>query len=220
MWSEYVSAENVDSRIWPRTAAIAERFWSPQNITDQKDMYRRLDQVSEQLDWYGVTHHSSYTPMLERLSGTEPVEPLRTLADVATPVGLGGRSRARKYTQQTPLNRLVDAARPESTVARRFSAQIDAADWTAVRAQLIVWRDNSPVLQNALLQEVAPVAATLRQTASLGLDALDLITAKQHPSAAFTARAAQILADAKKPKAELNLAILEPVRKLVELANQ
>ena len=54
MWSELVSPENVDSRIWPSTAAIAERFWSPQDVKDVGSMYRRLDVVSRELDWVGV----------------------------------------------------------------------------------------------------------------------------------------------------------------------
>ncbi len=32
MWSEWVSPETIDSRIWTRTAAIAERFWSPREV--------------------------------------------------------------------------------------------------------------------------------------------------------------------------------------------
>jgi len=46
MWTEYVSPETIDSRIWPRTAAIAERFWSPGNVKDVEDMYRRLKMIS------------------------------------------------------------------------------------------------------------------------------------------------------------------------------
>ncbi|MEO8945097.1 MAG: family 20 glycosylhydrolase, partial [Gemmatimonadaceae bacterium] len=34
MWAELVSDGSIDSRIWPRLAAIAERFWSPRNVTD------------------------------------------------------------------------------------------------------------------------------------------------------------------------------------------
>ncbi len=58
MWSEYVNWENIDNRIWPRTAAIAERYWSPQSVTDVNSMYARLDVISERLEWVGLTHRS------------------------------------------------------------------------------------------------------------------------------------------------------------------
>lgn len=58
IWSEYVSAESVDSRVWPRMAAIAERLWSPKHVTDACDMYRRLETVSQRLEERGLTHRS------------------------------------------------------------------------------------------------------------------------------------------------------------------
>ena len=86
MWSEFVSPENMDSRIWPRTIAIAERLWSPQNVTDVNSMYQRMYEVGRQLDWLGITHNSNYGPMLRRIAASEDISSLKTLADVVEPV--------------------------------------------------------------------------------------------------------------------------------------
>ena len=56
MWGEVVTAEIIDSRIWLRNAAIAERLWSPATIRDVDDMYRRLEKMSFQLEELGLLH--------------------------------------------------------------------------------------------------------------------------------------------------------------------
>src|ERR1700730_110966 len=82
MWGEWVSPETIDSRIWPRTAAIAERLWSPRNVTDIDDMYRRLAAVSLQLEELGLTHEKNKDMMLRRLARTNEIASLKTLASV------------------------------------------------------------------------------------------------------------------------------------------
>ncbi len=70
MWSEYVNWENIDSRIWPRTAAIAERYWSPQNTTDVASMYARMEAESTRLEWLGLTHRTYQRQMVQRMAGS------------------------------------------------------------------------------------------------------------------------------------------------------
>lgn len=112
MWSEFVTPENVDSRIWPSAAAVAERLWSPPEVKDVNSMYQRLEVVSRELERVGVTNDSNYTLMLDRLAGTHSPAALKVLADVVEPVKAYAREGAREYTSLTPYNRLVDAAGP------------------------------------------------------------------------------------------------------------
>src|SRR5882762_2252574 len=188
MWAEYVNAENIDSRIWPRNVAIAERLWSPQNVTDVASMYARLRAVSTQLEWLGLTHRTYYPQMLRRIAGhaanPDQLTALRTLADVVEPVKDYTReaSAPAEPTSATPLNRLVDAIPLESDVARRFAEQVDRlvssscrdADAAAqLRAQLSAWRDNDARLQplaqrSFLAKEVAATSQDLSAEKSFG----------------------------------------------------
>jgi hexosaminidase len=227
MWSEFTPPENIDSRIWPSTAAIAERFWSPQGVKDVDSMYKRLEVVSRELDWVGVTHLSSYPQMLARLAEMHSPETLRTLADVVEPVKHYEREAAREYTSLTPYNRLVDAARPESEQGRIFAGMVDhlSANKVAVRRQLLTWRDSReellPILQqSALLKEDIPLAEDLSAVARAGLEALDYLDSGKPAPQSWVKEQIVLLDLAAKPHAEMLLMIVEPVRKLVVAAQK
>jgi hexosaminidase len=222
MWSEFVTPELLDTRVWPRMAAIAERFWSPQDVTDVPDMYRRLAVVSRDLEWLGLRHVSEYQRMLARLAASGPAAPVRTLADVVEPVKDYAREEAHPYDRFSPLNRLIDAARPDSETVRRFAALVDGGrspgDLQQIREYLTLWRDNqarlTPMLANSvLLAEDGDLSKDLSAIAEAGLQALDK---KRDP--AWIAEKRALLDRAKQPKAELLLSVEPAIRKLIESA--
>ncbi len=230
MWSEYVTQETIDSRIWPRCAAVAERLWSPADVRDVPDMYRRLSYLSRDLDALGVTHLSGRAHMLQRLAGNNPVEPVRTLSDILEPIKYLRRGSAQHYTSQTPMNRMVDATPPESDVARQFGLEVEQAlanrsgnNFRTLREQLTRWRDNDgklkPIIEDSfLLKEIAPLSETLRDLATAGLQALDSLESGKAPAENWQKERAAIVERAKKPQAELLIMIVPAIQKLVEAA--
>ena len=112
MWTDIVSDENLDTRVWPRTAAIAERLWSPKEVTDIDSMYQRLAIVSQRLGYYGLRHRLITEEMLERMSGDPNPAALRVLANVVQPPKGYERQQLRNFSDFTPLNRLDDAVPP------------------------------------------------------------------------------------------------------------
>ncbi len=234
MWAEFITPDNVDSRIWPRTAAIAERLWSPAETQDVNGMYRRMANLSWRLEWLGLTHKSNYVAMLGRMAATDDVAALRVLGDAVRPVDLGDREDTAEHagvaqTSTMPLNRLVDSVRPESETANDFTRAVaalvasnfkDADTEAQIRVQLERWRDNSarlqPLLDNsALLKELAPLSQSLTSLGAAGLQALDYLDKGQHAPDAWKTQTLATIDQAAKPQADLFIAVAPAVEVLV-----
>jgi len=228
IWAEYVSDETVDSRTWPRMAVIAERFWSPKETADVASMYARMEAVSRGLQWTGIQHRANYGSMLDRLAGGQPAEALRVLADASVALGLGPRARARKYTSLIPLNRFVDAVRPESEsvrqlelMATRYLSSHDALDAALLREAFTRWLSNDARFQtlaegNALLLELKPLSKDLSELGSMGLKALDYLDGKQTAPGDWAAIQTAELTRIQKPNVEVTLEAYKPVKVLVD----
>ncbi|HKB67551.1 MAG TPA: family 20 glycosylhydrolase [Pyrinomonadaceae bacterium] len=229
MWGEWVSPETIDSRIWPRTAAIAERLWSPRTVTDVDDMYSRLAVVSRQLEELGLTHERNDQVILRRLANTENTDPLRILVSVVEPVKEYRRYQMRPQTMLSPLTGLVDAARPDSEAARRFASMVesflsDAPRFVVYRSEirdsLNSWRDAGlaldPMIDRApALQEVRPLAKNLVDVAAAGIEAIEYLSTTEVATTEWRDAQLAKLDEAAKAKAALELTIIPSVRKLV-----
>ncbi|MFL6211278.1 MAG: beta-N-acetylhexosaminidase [Pyrinomonadaceae bacterium] len=229
MWGEYIGPETIDSRIWPRLAAIAERLWSPRTVTDVSDMYRRLEVESVRLEELGLTHRTYAGKMLRRLAGGDDGGALETLATMVEPIKFLKRGDVHPITQQAPLTRLVDAAAPESQSARAFAADVTAllddaprfqSKREQLRARLAAWREVQPAItaladKSPIMRDAAPLADALAAASGAGLEALQYLTEGRAPSAEWRAEKLALLDGAAQPKGELELPIIPALRQLV-----
>ncbi len=230
MWAEFVTPEIVDSRIWPRTAAIAERFWSDRSVQDLDDMYRRMKITSFRLEELGLTHERNYPMMLRRLTGNRDIVPLKTLVDVLESVKVYSRNRQRVHYSYTPLTRVIDAARPDAEVARLFRQNVDrflnqgGSDpslASEINQHLISWSGNHAKLStiidaSPILHEIRPMSEALSAVADLGLESMELIQSRGEVGVSWIEQSTGILEKAGKPVAQTELAILSAIEALVK----
>lgn len=232
MWAEWVTPETIDSRIWPRTAAIAERLWSPRSVNDIPDMYRRLAVVSLQLEELGLTHKKNQDMMLRRLVRHNDIGPLRTLVSVIEPVKEYRRYEQRPQTMLSPLTGVVDATLPDSDTARKFSWMVREflndgpryqlyraelsqmlADWQTSGASLSPMIDRSPALK-----EIKPLAQNLSQLGTTGQEAITYLKLGMPPPREWRDASLAKIDVAAKPYGALEFVVISGVKQLVNAA--
>ena len=232
MWAEWVTPETIDSRIWPRTAAIAERLWSPRNVTDVEDMYRRLAVVSLQLEELGLMHKKNQEMMLRRLVRNDDIGPLRTLVSVIEPVKEYRRYQQRPQSMLSPLTGVIDATSPDSETARRFAFMVREflndgprfqlyraelsqmlGDWQTAGASLGPVIDRSPAIR-----EIKPLAHSLSQLGETGMEAVTYLKLGMPPPREWREASIAKVDEAAKPAGALEFVVIGAVKQLVNTA--
>jgi hexosaminidase len=211
LWAELVTDEVIDARLWPRAAALAERFWSPRAVRDTDDLYRRLPDVQAQLRAQGLQDNANRARMAARLAPGQS-EPVETLLDLVGPTRnmahdhrILAALRGQRIVQE--LSGLADAAPVDSLVAQRFEIRAkawvagDRGDTAALRADLVIWRANDARFQTVAkgrpaLEQALPISADIAAMAQAGLAAIDALEAGKPMSDIDRAQARAVLARA------------------------
>jgi len=232
MWSEWVSPETIDSRIWMRTAAIAERFWSPREVNDVDDMYRRLDAISVQLEELGLTHRKNQAMLLRRLADGNDISALQSLVEIIEPVKIYQRYQVRPQSMLSPLTGLIDAAQADAPKARAFNRLVQKVitnkssdDIGKLKNFFIEWQRTSvqlkPLMENSpSLFEAKQLATDLEDLGKIGINVTDLIQNGSNPGSEWRDAKLKRLAEIAKPKAALEFQVVESMKKLVELVSE
>jgi hexosaminidase len=228
MWSEFVSHETTDSRLWPRLGAVAERLWSPQHVTDVGDMYRRLDVLAGRLDGMGFRVQSHTARVLRQLMPAGDIAPLETLLTVVQPPFFGQRLNGVNTNQLQPLTRIVDAARPdpssrwlvERLVRRVVQAPTDAAARDSLTVLFTRWRENDPKVRalgsaTPLVAQSVPASAALARTSEIGIRAIEYLSRGERPPAEWLQMSMVELKGYEGPLGLLRVSIVAEIVKLL-----
>ncbi|UMM09901.1 beta-N-acetylhexosaminidase [Gluconobacter frateurii] len=183
LWTEVVSENMLDARLWPRTAALAERFWSPENVRDVDDLERRLPVIMAELQATGLqaTQHEN---ALEEGLAPGHTGPLSTLLSATVPVRNYALNRLASKSGDAMLSAPVAIADPDAFEATRFNSMVkrylagEKSLKAPLKTILTAWSSNDEAFSAIAkdvpaLEEVTPVSHTVAALSNAGLNVLN-----------------------------------------------
>lgn len=224
MWSELVTPLTIDSRIWPRTAAIAERFWSAKEVTDIDNMLYRLKDVNQKLEELGITHIKNRNVILRNISNHQNITALKTLSDICEPLKIYSRNAGgTEYKSYSPFTLFADACIVDAQDAVLFNKAVNTFEkknnsksLKVIKGMLEIWSRNHeillPIVESPNVQPIVPLSQNLSKFSKLLLTTLT----KKELTQASLSDLELTLNELKKPYADVELAILVSLKKLIK----
>lgn len=223
MWSELVTPLTIDSRIWPRTAAIAERYWSPKNTNDLIHMRKRLKVINYQLEELGINHIRNKDVILRNISKNEDTKPLRILSKICEPLKIYSRNKGgTEYKSFSPFTLFADACTADAEDAIEFNNVVslfikndNKENLNAVNNFLTLWAENHidfiKINNNPNTQLLEPLSKNLSNTSKLFLT---ILSNKKITLTEFNNLKA-LLTNLEEPFMDTELAILSSLKNLL-----
>jgi hexosaminidase len=136
-WAEWMTPENLEARMWPRGAVVAERLWSSETHTDLGSLLVRLQHFDTFVAVAGSQHRTNTRAMMQRIANGHDEPALETLVAALKPLGMYPWKDT--IDQRTPLIALDNAVQGGASI----------------EAELFIWRTSQVVRDFTTLQHHA-----------------------------------------------------------------